>query len=282
VYWGGEQRSGAGDWTGLILGHLDGTHRILVDLGTSPRWDGLPIISGPAHGVVLVAVQRGSEWGLQTVDVGTGEVRQIVQVASDLWDAAIDPDASAVYWLVGGAEPTSGVWRMRLASGEIDRVLEPDPVARGSGNVLAAAVQRLGQLAVSGDGQLAVLECYHDCRLRLVDLATGHFRDFAGAAAIPQELMGFVPAGVALWGGCILLPSGVVSERRCPDPDGAEAALEAEEAMYFGVELPAGWMLEVQPVPDAPMMSFEVMALAVSTETGEQIRLNALGTLHGQ
>ena len=39
VYRGGEVRRGARGRPGLILGHLDGTHRILVDLGRSPRWD---------------------------------------------------------------------------------------------------------------------------------------------------------------------------------------------------------------------------------------------------
>jgi hypothetical protein len=80
----------------------------------------------------------------------------------------------------------------------------------------------------------------------------------------------------------VLLPSGEVRDDRCPDPDGAVAALEAQDAMGFHVELPAGWTLDVDPVPDAPIMSFATMALAVSSETGERIRLRVLGTLHGQ
>jgi hypothetical protein len=195
VYWGGELRTGAGEMPGIIFGYLDGTHRLLVDLGNSPRWDGLDIISGSQRGVVLVAVQRQFAWGLQTIDVASGEVRQLVEVGSDLMDAVIDPQATTAFWLVSGDEPMSGVWRMDLASGEIDRVLEPDPVARAGGIILAAAVRPLGQLAVSDNGQLAVLECYHDCRLRLVNLATGTHRDFAAPAYVGQELLGFVPGG---------------------------------------------------------------------------------------
>jgi hypothetical protein len=282
VYWGGELRTGAGEMPGIIFGYLDGTHRLLVDLGNSPRWDGLDIISGSQRGVVLVAVQRQFVWGLQTVDVARGEVRQRVEVGGELWDAAIDPDGSAAYWFVGGDSPTAGVWRMDLASGEIDHVLEPDPVARAGGIILAAAVRPLGQLAVSDNGKLAVLECYHDCRLRLVNLATGTHTDFAAPAHVGQELLGFVPGGISFWGGCILLPSGTIRDRRCTDPGGTAAALEAEEAMYIGVQLPAGWMLKVEPVPDAPIMTFEMAAVAVSIETGERVPLRALGTLHGQ
>jgi hypothetical protein len=280
--WGGEVRAGAHGRPGLILGHLDGTHRVLLDLGESPRWDGASIISGPASGVVLVAVQRGTGWGLQTVSLDTGEVRQLIEVDANLWDAVLDPSARAAYWLYGGEASNGGVWRIDLVTGAIDRVLEPDPVARDNGTVLAAAVRQLGQLAISEKGdQLAVLECFHECRLRLVDLAAGSFQDYDPPASTGQELVGFVPAGIDFWGGCIRLPSGEVSER-CPDPDGAAAALEAEQAMGFGVELPAGWMLEVEPVPDAPIMSFDSMALAVSTETGVRIRLRAIGTVHGQ
>jgi hypothetical protein len=266
----------------LIAGHLDGTHRIAVDLGRSPRWDGRPILSASQRGIILVAVERESVWGLQLVDVDRGEVRQLVEVQVELWDAAVNPEATEVYWLVGGNGTWSGVWRMSLASGQIDRVLEPEPVARAGGNALAAAVRPLGQLAVSDDGRLAVLECYHECRLRLVDLATGAYQDVAAPAHVGQELLGFVPEGVALWGGCVLLPSVVVSDRRCPDTDGSVVALESQEAMGFGARLPAGWMVEVKPVPHAPIMSFDSMVLARSTATGDRIRLRAIGIVHGQ
>ncbi len=282
LYWGGEVRSGDGGRRGLTVGHLDGTHRLMIDLGDSPRWDGMEIISGTRQGVVLVAVQRQSAWGLQTIDVNRGMVRQIVEVGEDLWDAAIDPQAATAYWFVGGDEPTSGVWRMDLASGEIARVLAPDPVARAGAFALAAAVRPLGQLAVSDDGQMAVLECYHDCRLRIVDLATGEAQDVAAPAYVGQELLGFVPAGIAFWGGCVLLPGGRVSDERCPDPDGEEAALETMQAMGFHVELPAGWMLDVEPLPNAPVMSFGVTVVAVSEQTGDRIPLRAIGTVHGQ
>jgi hypothetical protein len=231
---------------------------------------------------VLVAVQRGGgAWGLQTVDVHSGEVQQIVEIGRDLWDAALDPAATAAYWLTSGESPTGGVWRMDLATGEIRRVLDGDPVAR-SGIVLAAGVQPLGQLAVSDDGHLAVLECYHACRLRLVDLLAGTHEDYPAPADVGQQLIGFVPAGIAFWGGCIELPIGTVTHARCPDPDGRLVALEAELAMGFGVELPSGWSLEVVPVPDAPIMSFDSMALARSETTSEVVRLRVLGTLHGQ
>jgi hypothetical protein len=73
-----------------------------------------------------------------------------------------------------------------------------------------------------------------------------------------------------------------VSDQSCPDPDGAEAALEAMEGMGFGVELPEGWIVDVERVPNSPLMSFDQMVLAVSSETGERIRLRAIGTVHGQ
>jgi hypothetical protein len=281
VYWGGELSAGAEEMPGIIFGYLDGSHRLLIDPGNSPRWDGTPIVSVSRRGVVLLTVQRQSVWGLQIVDVASGEVRQIVEVGGELWDAVIHPDGSAAYWLVGGDSPTGGVWRMDLASGEIDRVLEPDPVARTGGNVLAAAVRPLGQLAVS-DGRLAVLECYHDCRLRLLNLANGSYRDYPAPAYTGQELLGFAPGGIAFSGGCVLLPSGTIRERRCTDPTGAVAALKSQVAMGFHVELPDGWMLRVEPVPDAPIMTFEMTAVAVSTETGDRVPLRVLGTLHGQ
>jgi hypothetical protein len=280
--WGGQLRTGAAGRPGFIIGHLDGSHRILIDVGASPRWDGSPIISGPARGIVLLAVRRVSGWGLQTVSADTGEVQQLVEVDGELWDAVIDPDARAAYWLVGGTSVHSGVWRMDLRSRQITQVLEADPVAGLGGAILAAAKRPLGQLAASVDGQLAVLECYQGCRLRLVDLTTGHFEDFSPPAFVGQSLLGFVPSGIAFWGGCISLPSGAISEQRCPDQDGSVAALEAQRAMGFGVELPVGWQLEVTRVPNSPPLGFDMMAVARSVSTSEELPLRVFGTLHGQ
>lgn len=41
-------------------------------------------------------------------------------------------------------------------------------------------------------------------------------------------------------------------------------------------------MLDVEPLPDAPVMSFDVTVVAVSAQTGERIPLHAIGTVHGQ
>jgi hypothetical protein len=52
--------------------------------------------------------------------------------------------------------------------------------------------------------------------------------------------------------------------------------------MGFGVELPVGWQLAVVRVPDSPPMGFDMMAVARSATTSDEVALNVLGTLHGQ
>jgi hypothetical protein len=268
----------------LRVGVLDDslTTRIEVPDPWVARTD-VPIIRGPASGLVLYGRMVAGEIELHLVSATTGVDRAAVTVPGSTEDAEIAPGGNAVYW-IDRALAGGGVWRVDLTTGARERILAPVEVAAAPGGiVLAAAVGPRAELALSADGaMLAASWCgIRGCLLQVVRFGDDAIQG-TRISEVWHDLLGFAEDGVALVGACVDPLSQAVREAECEHPDLRAWAAELQLSFPLGVELPPGWTFDVIPIPDAPPMSFQLQAVAVPAGGGDPVRLEVLGILAGQ
>ena len=269
---------------GLRVGMADGA--VSAHIATLGMWlerSKLEIVRGPAAGQVLYGRELVGGIDLHLVDAASGVDRVVVRVPRRTQDAELAPDGSALYWIDGSAA-NGGTWRLDLATGERSLLLPRVQVAAvPDGAVVAAVAEPRAQLAVSADGtRLAALWCgVERCLLQVLRFGDDAIEGMQ-LVEIWHELLGFAGDQVALGGACADVAAQVLRNGDCEHPDATAYAAYLSLNLHMGAELPAGWALEIVPVPDAEPMSFQLQAVAVPDGGGAPVTLEALGVLAGQ
>lgn len=267
----------------LRVGTLDGT--VIARIPAAELWHeatNVPIVRGPVAGLVLYGRWSAVGIDLHLVSAGTGADRVVAPVPSSTQDVELAPGGGAIFWIDTSTDD-GGVWRLDLRTGIRTRLLpRVDVPVATSGMVLAAPTAPHAQLALSADGRrLAALWCgLERCTLQVLNL------DGAKVSGMTltetwHDLLGFAGADVTLNGACADLATQTVSDA-CMGPDARAMAAEWSLNFLFGVELPAGWTLDVIRDPHAQPMEFAFQTVAIPGQGGQSITLTAPGLLFGQ
>jgi hypothetical protein len=224
------------------MGRLDGTPVAQATRTFQPR----PFVSfrslepfarrHAAEGVVFGyfdGVRSVVEW----VDPRSGAAETIFQSDAPIHDAVLSRDRKTLYaaLLNKTDHREAGVWAFDLP-------------AKGGGRLLLAAtgfdpanVGLLEELFTTPDGSaLVVRDCFHECRVRVVDLATHQVRIAARR----------LPTNTTVWG---LTDTEIVYDANCALP----CPLSALD-LSTGRETPVGWFCSAGVVVGAPEGTFIV------------------------
>jgi hypothetical protein len=264
----------------MRVGRLDGTlttSLVLPPARQIQRGFGPPLVRGPAGGVVLVATAVGETVSLKRIDARSGADSLLAVVRGQVPDATLAADGRHVYYLLLSERGLSAVRLATDGSGETVTVAAPRaPAARADGIVLAAAIQPTATIAVSSDERTLVIgDCFMSCTARVVDLASGGERAISGLDPT-STFTGWTQTGVWLGEQCLDPSTGVVTNRPCL----GEPPQQFDVNFRFGLEVPAGWRVEMQRVPGQNQMSFLLRAVAIAPD-GTQTILDGLGIFSG-
>lgn len=140
-----------------------------------------PAVAALPSGLIVYVGDDGVTSTVHRTSVD-GEDIVISELPEIVWSLALAPDGTEVYLLLlhRADYADAGVARVPIDGGEAQSILEPAQPAAASAAALAAVLPYTGRLVPSLEGALLARETcageggLWDCRLDILDLATGH------------------------------------------------------------------------------------------------------------